>query len=73
MKRLAKAHQDMRRARADVHHTTALALVRQDDTIAHDAVQPAHLLRTPPPPRATSLSAAGGRAFLSLRSCLATR
>jgi putative transposase len=35
---LACAHQHVKRQRADHHHTTALALVRRYDTIAHEAI-----------------------------------
>jgi transposase len=38
---LARAHQRVRRARTDCHHKTALALVRQYDTISHEDVQTA--------------------------------
>jgi putative transposase len=46
---LAKAHQHVKRQRADHHHKTALALVRQYDTIYHEAIQPANLSRRPAP------------------------
>jgi putative transposase len=46
---LARAHQHVRRQRADHHHKTALMLVRQYDTIAHEAIQPANLSRRPAP------------------------
>jgi putative transposase len=42
---LAKAHQRVRRARADFHHKTALALVRQYDTIYYEDLQTATMLR----------------------------
>jgi putative transposase len=42
---LAKAHQRVRRVRADCQHQTALALVRADDTIAHEAVPTANLVK----------------------------
>ncbi|MFI5272271.1 MAG: RNA-guided endonuclease InsQ/TnpB family protein, partial [Ktedonobacterales bacterium] len=45
VKLLAKAHQRVRRARADFHHQAALALVRQYDTIYHEDVRTANLLR----------------------------
>jgi putative transposase len=45
----AKQHQYVRRQRADFHHKTALALVRQYDTIYHEAIQVAHLTRRPAP------------------------
>jgi putative transposase len=46
---LAKAHQTVRRQRRDFHHKTALALVRQYDTIYVEAIQSAHLSRRPAP------------------------
>jgi putative transposase len=46
---LAKAHQTVRRQRADFHHKTALALVRHYDTIYVEALQPANLSRRPAP------------------------
>jgi putative transposase len=42
---LARAHQTVRRQRRDFHHTTALALVQQHDTIYHEDLQPANLVR----------------------------
>jgi putative transposase len=41
---LASAQQRVCRARTDLHHTSALARVQQEDTIASEAVQPANLL-----------------------------
>jgi putative transposase len=46
---LAKAHQHVKRHRADEHHTTALALLHQYDTLSHEAIQPANLSRRPAP------------------------
>jgi putative transposase len=66
---LARAHQQVRRARADFHHKTARGLVRQDDTIYHEDLQTAHLLRNHH--LAKSISAAGWSAFLSVLSCKA--
>jgi putative transposase len=43
----AKRHQKVRRQRTDFHHKTALALVRQYDTIYREAIQPANLSRRP--------------------------
>jgi putative transposase len=63
---LAKAHARVRRARADFPHQTALARVRQDDTIAHDDWQPANLLKTHQ--LAKSISAAGGSGVLPILS-----
>jgi putative transposase len=44
-----KKHQHVRRQRADFHHKTALALVRQYDTIYVEAIEPANLSRRPEP------------------------
>jgi putative transposase len=41
--------QHVRRQRSDFHHKTALALVRQYDTIYVEAIQPANLSRRPAP------------------------
>ncbi len=46
---LAKAHQHVKRQRADFHHKTALALVRRYDAIYHEAIQVANLSRRPAP------------------------
>src|SRR5262249_56291319 len=45
----AKHHQHVQRQRRDFHHKTALALVRQYDTIYVEAIQPANLSRRPAP------------------------
>jgi putative transposase len=66
---LARAHQRVRRARRDFHHKTALALVRQYDTIAHEDLQTAHLLRNHH--LAKAITDAGWCAFLSILSCKA--
>jgi putative transposase len=42
---LAKAHQTVRRTRANFHHKTALALVRQYDTIDHEELRTANMIR----------------------------
>jgi putative transposase len=42
---LAKAHQMVRRQRQDFHHKTALALVREYDTIYHEDLQTANMLK----------------------------
>ena len=44
-----KNHQQVRRQRRDVHHKTALALVRQYDVISAEAIQSAHRGRRPAP------------------------
>ena len=46
---LAKKHQTVRRQRTDFHHKTALALVREYDTIYLDDLQVANLNRGPAP------------------------
>jgi putative transposase len=61
---LAKAQQQVRRQRQDGHHQTALALVREHDTISHEDLQTANMVRNHH--RAKSISDAGWSAFLSL-------
>jgi putative transposase len=62
----ARAHQRVRRTRADLHHKTALALARASDTIYHEDLQTAHLRRRQH--RAKASADAGWSAFLRLRS-----
>ncbi|HEV8192864.1 MAG TPA: RNA-guided endonuclease TnpB family protein [Ktedonobacterales bacterium] len=68
---LAKAHQTVRRQRQDFHHKTAQSLVRNYDTIYHEGLQVANMVRNHH--LATSISDAGWRARNALLSFKAAK